>query len=1149
MSHMQSINAFPRFLRRSMVLCFAGLFVVLAHIFAQSVITTYVGPQMPVSGSPALSQAIDYPTAVVPDGTGGLYVLSTNQNRVYAIAVNGTLTLVAGSTYGFSGDGGPATDARLASPSGLARDAMGNLYIADTGNNRIRKVTIDGTITTIAGTGTAGLSGDGGPADAAQLSGPGDITVDGGGNIYFVDQSGRVRKIGTDGRISTVAGGGTAAVSMSGIPATSASLSPTGVAVDMAGNLYIATGFVVKVGLDGMMSPMANRTGTYGRGGFVCTQSGDSGPASVAVVCYPNRLTVDSTGNLYLTDGNLVRQITTDGIIHTLAGVATGNPCTLNGADGQPATSVCLRPFSVAVGADGSLYILEADTSGLSRSDPSRLRKVTPDGFIRTIVANNVSGFAGDGGPATSAQLSQPGPIALDTMGNLYIADGENNRVRKVTTDGVIRTIAGNGIEGSGGDGGPATAAEITGPLDLFVDGSNNVYILGQFPSLVRKITTDGVISTIAGCYGVCASAPNQDGVPATQAVLSTAQRIAVDAAGNLYVLLTDRVRKVGADGVITTVATFDSNYGVQGFALGPAGSFYITSRQTGNCRILKLSPDSSITTVAGSAPCGFGGDGDGGPATSAALSDVSAIKLDAAGNIYLIESPRVRKISTDGIIHTIAGGIIMEGFSGDGGDATLAQFNNSLTGIAVDAAGNVYISDNGNNRIRKVSPAAATQSFTLTASSMNLRETASVSGPMLVGYGMVEPAAGKTTPSGIAVFSYRPNGVLVSETAVPASPLRQSERIFAESTGAVRTGIAIANPSDQDAAISFYFTDKDGGNLNSGTTTLPAHEQTAVFLDQEPYLGPATAQTFTFNSSVPVGAVALRSYVNERSEALMTTLPVVPVSSNASSSVGAIVLPHFAAGGGWTTQVLLVNPTDQPLSGSVNMDAAYTYAIAPRSSVKITSASSDLLRTGNIVVTPTQGSGLPMASSVFSFVNNGITVTESGIATTGVAPGFQVFAESDSGQRLQTGIAVANTAAAAANAQFQLLTSDGQSTGFTGSTTLDPNGHVALFLNQIPGMQNVPASFRGILHISSNTSISAIGLRTRYNERGDFLISTTPAIADNAPSSSDEYVFPQVVSGSGYRTDFILMNPTGASQGTLSLKSQAGTELPLFAP
>jgi len=149
----------------------------------------------------------------------------------------------------------------------------------------------------------------------------------------------------------------------------------------------------------------------------------------------------------------------------------------------------------------------------------------------------------------------------------------------------------------------------------------------------------------------------------------------------------------------------------------------------------------------------------------------------------------------------------------------------------------------------------------------------------------------------------------------------------------------------------------------------------------------------------------------------------------------------------------------------------------------------------------------------------------------------------------LQTGIAIANAAASVAKIQFELLTLDGKPSGYAGSTTLDPNGHIAMFLNEIPGFQNLPSNFRGTLHISNNTLISAIGLRTRYNERGDFLISTTPAMADNTPSSTDEFVFPQVVSGSGYTTEFILMNSAGASQGTLSLKSQTGAELPLFVP
>ena len=187
--------------------------------------------------------------------------------------------------------------------------------------------------------------------------------------------------------------------------------------------------------------------------------------------------------------------------------------------------------------------------------------------------------------------------------------------------------------------------------------------------------------------------------------------------------------------------------------------------------------------------------------------------------------------------------------------------------------------------------------------------------------------------------------------------------------------------------------------------------------------------------------------------------------------------------------------------------------------------------------------------SSVFTFVSNGITVTENGIATTGSASLFRVFAEVDRGNRLQTGVAIANISATAANVQFELLTMDGRPSGFAGSTTISPNGHIAMLLNEIPGLKNLPATFQGVLQISSNTSLSAIGLRTRYNERSDFLISTTPAIADNVSATTQELVFPHVVSGGGYTTEFILMNSAGSSQGTVTLKSQTGSELPLLAP
>ena len=234
-------------------------------------------------------------------------------------------------------------------------------------------------------------------------------------------------------------------------------------------------------------------------------------------------------------------------------------------------------------------------------------------------------------------------------------------------------------------------------------------------------------------------------------------------------------------------------------------------------------------------------------------LSAVTSINVDPAGNIYLVERPRVRKISNDGIINTVAGGILLEGFSGDGGVATSAQFNDSLQ-IAADRVGNLYISDGDNHRIRRVTPTVASQTISIAGSGAEYRATTSLAAPIVLGYGSIRPAAGNTTPYGLAVFTFRSNSVLVSETAVPASAPRRSGRIYAENSETIQTGIAIANPNDEDAVISFYFTDKDGVTVTGGTTVLPAREQFAAFLDQAPYHGQDTARSFTFNSSVPVG-------------------------------------------------------------------------------------------------------------------------------------------------------------------------------------------------------------------------------------------------------------------------------------------------------
>ena len=358
------------------------------------------------------------------------------QLSLSGFAQSGIITTYAGNgTVGFSGDGGPATSAQLyLSSSGLggdvAVDAAGDLFIADTYNQRIRMVTPGGVISTVAGNGTPGYSGDVGLATAAQLNGPSSIAVDTAGNLFIADFSNnRVRMVTTGGVISTVAGNGTPGYSGDVGLATAAQLNgPYSVAVDTAGNLFIADFYnnrVRKVTPSGIISTVAG-TGTYGF-------SGDGGPATSAQLYYPYSLAVDAAGNLFIADfsNSRIRKVTPSGIISTVAGTGTYG----FSGDGGPATSAQLEyPSGVAVDTAGDLFIADGPNVSLfGITGNQRIRKVTIGGIISTVAGNGGQGFSGDGGPATSAQLNNPSAVAVDTAGNLFISDTSNNRVRRVT--------------------------------------------------------------------------------------------------------------------------------------------------------------------------------------------------------------------------------------------------------------------------------------------------------------------------------------------------------------------------------------------------------------------------------------------------------------------------------------------------------------------------------------------------------------------------------------------------------------------------------------------------------------------------------------------------------------------------------------------
>lgn len=665
--------------------------------FAQSyTISTFAGGGAPVN-IPATSAPLGATPAVAVDNQGNLFFISDN-TVMRRDAGTGMLSLVAGNgTMGFSGDNGPAVDAQFTNPFGIAVDSLGNVFVADTGNNRIRKVS-GGIITTVAGNGVAYFGGDNGPAATAELNAPWGIAIDGAGNLFIADlYNRRVRKV-SNGVITTVAGNGQTGYSGDNGPATAAKLIPIAVAVDAQGNLFIAG--------DENIREVSGGTITTVAGGASQGFAGDNGPATAAQLNSPQGIAVDAAGNLYIADtqNSEIRKIS-GGVITTLAGVRTAQGF---GGDGGPAASASLDyPYGVAVSPDGVVYIADYHNA--------RIRQVS-NGVITTVAGNGQSFlFSGDGGPATKAQLTGPAGFAFDQAGNLYFSDAGNHRIRKVE-NGIVTTIAGNGAAGFGGDGGPPLSAQLT-PAGILLDAAGNLYFADSGNNRIRMIS-NGVVSTIAGTgfAGVPSETPFGDGGSAAAASLDTPTGLAFDNTGNL--LIADfghhRIRRISS-GVINAFAgngqTGVSGDGlsaasvplqsVSGLAVDASGNVYFTDGD----RVRKVS-NGIVTTVAGNGAAGF--SGDGGPALDASLSRPLGVALDAAGNLYISDwgNARVRKVDTSGVITTIAGRGVT-GFSGDYGPALDAQFS-GISSIAVDKQGNVYVADTGNRRIRVLTPSGA---------------------------------------------------------------------------------------------------------------------------------------------------------------------------------------------------------------------------------------------------------------------------------------------------------------------------------------------------------------------------------------------------------------------------------------------------------
>jgi len=640
-----------------------------------------------------------YPAGVAVDASGNVYVADQFNHRIRKITPAGVVTTLAGGSAGYADGTGAA--AAFTYPYALILDASGNVYVSDQYNHRIRKITPSGVVTTFAGSGSSAFAD--GTGTAASFSYPNSLVFDAAGNLFVADYGNhRIRKITPSGVVTTFAGSGNATFADGN--GTSASFSnPAGITMDAAGNLFVSEYQNVRVRKITTSADVTTIAGTGSNGNT-------NGTGLSATFDNPASITIDPSGNLFVSDlgNNLIRKITLDCITPSTPTISgnltflTGGSTTLtsslasayiwsNGATTQSITVNTAGSYTVRV-------ISGTCTSATSATSTVQLQQYNVTTFAGSITDGNVNGT----GPF--ALLSNPSGIVVDGNGNFYVTDYNTNRIRKITSGGAVTNFAGSG-ENSFADG-SSTSAAFSGPYGIAIDGSGNLYIADQSNNRIRKITPAGVVSTFAGSgnFGYA------DGNGNTASFRSPSG-VAVDAQDNVYVadLGNNRIRKITPAGVVSTLAgsgsyshadgngTSASIKEPSGIAVDASGNVYVA--ETGGNYIRKITSSGQVTTIAGTGAF----NSTDGIGTAAAINHPRGVTVGADGTIYVAEegSHNIRKITTDLKVTTIAG-------SGNGtfadGLGTAASFQNPV-GMVVDANNNLFVADYFNNRIRKVSP------------------------------------------------------------------------------------------------------------------------------------------------------------------------------------------------------------------------------------------------------------------------------------------------------------------------------------------------------------------------------------------------------------------------------------------------------------
>ncbi len=759
-------------------------------------------------GASATAQFI-FPNGVAIDASGDIIVADTSSNRIRRITPNGIVSTIAGSSTSAFVDGASAT-ARFSAPFGVAIDALGNIIVADRNNNRIRKITPGGTVSTIAGSGDAGSTD--GASLTAKFNAPTGVAIDALGNIIVADRNNnRIRKITLGGTVTTIAGGD--AGSTDGASTTAKFDAPTGVAIDALGNIIVADGDnhrIRKITPDEIVSTIAGSSSDFADGASATARF--SSPLGVAVDALGNIIIADKNNNrirkiersglagtpscndvgiyeleLIVSDGKLqgsqsfniivandgscgdiptnlalstttiFENIATNSIIATISADDSDNPGSLTfsivGGPDSPSFSISggnqlvidhspdfevQNSYEIIISVSDIIHQL-TKTFGISVNDVNEVSPVFTSTPITTTMANSlyqynlgatdvdsssftfsaapraelpswlaidlvITTLAGDGvsgdnnGTSLTARFNNPSGVAIDALGNIIVADTANHRIRNISPQGIVSTIAGST---SGFVDGASDTARFASPTGVAIDVSGDIIVADRNNNRIRRITPNGRVSTIAG-----STLGFVDGASAT-AKFSTPVAVTIDALGNIIVADRDnnRIRKITPGGTVSTIAGstlgFDDGTGTMarfsfpsGIAIDALGNIIVADRS--NNRIRKITPDEIVSTIAGSRTSGFAD----GASPTARFSAPIAVTIDALGNIIVADrdNHRIRKITPDETVSTIAGS--ETGFVD--GASTIARFS-IPTGVAIDALGNIIVADKGNHSIRKI--------------------------------------------------------------------------------------------------------------------------------------------------------------------------------------------------------------------------------------------------------------------------------------------------------------------------------------------------------------------------------------------------------------------------------------------------------------